>query len=132
MNLYRCQTWRFNNKKHLKAIHVAWRKYIHRIWKLNSKTHINNCFSIDLLLEKRCIQSICNIINSEQSLHSRIAMYSLYNGDTTLHENIRYFMHKYKMSYKDWYSPFYIIRQEYQPDRLRESHKGVHPVHRCY
>ena len=23
MNLYRCQTWRFNNKKHLKAIHVA-------------------------------------------------------------------------------------------------------------
>ena len=23
MNLYNCQTWRFNNKKHLEAIHVA-------------------------------------------------------------------------------------------------------------
>ena len=42
-------------------------------------------------------------------LHSRIALYSLYNGDTTLGENIRYFMYKYKMSYKDWYSPFYNI-----------------------
>ena len=104
--------WRFNNKKHLKAIHVAWRKCIRRIWKLNSKTHndilqhINNCLRIDTLLEKRCIKFICNIINSEHSLHSRIALYSLYNGDTTLGENIRYFMYRYKMSYKDWYKSF--------------------------
>ena len=107
MNLYSCQTWRFNNKKHLKAIHVAWRKCIRRIWKLNSKTHndllhhINNCLPIEILLEKRCIKFIYNIINSEHSLHSRIALYSLYNGDTTLGENIRYFMSKYKMSNKD-------------------------------
>ena len=100
MNLYSCQTWRFNNKKQLKAIHVAWRKCIRRIWKLNSKTHN------DLLHH---IKFIYNIINSEHSLHSRIALYSLYNGDTTLGENIRYFMDKYKMSYKDWYSPFYNI-----------------------
>ena len=117
MNLYSCQTWRFNNKKHLKAIHVAWRKCIRRIWKLNSKTHndllhhINNCLPIEILLEKRCIKFIYNIINSEHSLHSRIALYSLYNGDTTLCENIRYFMYKYKMSYKDWYSPFYNINK---------------------
>ena len=96
MNLYSCQTWRFNNKKHLKAIHVAWRKCIRRIWKLNSKTHndllhhINNCLPIEILLEKWCIKFIYNIINSEHSLHSRIALYSLYNGDTTLGENIRY------------------------------------------
>ena len=112
MNLYSCQTWRFNNKKQLKAIHVAWRKCVRRIWKLNSKTHndllhhINNCLSIEILLEKRCIKFMYNIINSEHSLHSRIALYSLYNGDTTLGENIRYFMYKYKMSYKDWYIPF--------------------------
>ena len=37
MNLYSCQMWRFNNKIHSKAIHVAWRKCIRRIWKLNSK-----------------------------------------------------------------------------------------------
>ena len=52
MHVYSCQTWRFNNKKHLKAIHVAW---IRRIWKLNSKTrndslhHINKCLPIDIL-----------------------------------------------------------------------------------
>ena len=90
MNLYSCQTWRFNNKKHLKAIHVAWRKCIRRIWKLNSKTHndllhhINNCLPIEILLEKRCIKFIYKLINSEHSLHSRIALYSLYNGDTIL------------------------------------------------
>ena len=61
-------------------------------------------------LEKYHIErNIYNIINSEHSLHYRIALYSLYNGDTTLGENIRYFMYKYKMSYKDWYSPFYNI-----------------------
>ena len=26
MYLFRCQTWRFNKKTHLKDIHVAWRK----------------------------------------------------------------------------------------------------------
>ena len=72
---------------------------IRRIWKLNSKTHndllyhINNCLPIEILLEKRCIKFIYNIINSEHLLHSRIALYFLYNGDTTLGENIRYFMY---------------------------------------
>ena len=70
MNLYSCQTLRFNNKKHLKAIHVAWRKCIRRIWKLNSITHndllhnINNCLPIEILLEKWCIKFNYNIINS--------------------------------------------------------------------
>ena len=44
-------------------------------------------------------------------LHSRIALYSLNNGDTTLGENIRYFMYKYNISYKDWYSHFYNINK---------------------
>ena len=49
-------------------------------------------------------------INSICLLHSRIDLYSLlYNGDTTLGENIKYFMNKYKISYKGWYSPFYFI-----------------------
>ena len=82
--------WCFNNNKHLKAIHAAWRKCIRLIWKLNSKTHndllhhINNWLSIAILLEKWCIKFIYNIINSVHSLHSRIVLYSLYNGDTTL------------------------------------------------
>ena len=62
--------------------------------------HINNCSPIDILLKKRCIKFNYNIINSEHSLHSRIALYSLYNGDTTLGENIRYFLYKYKCHIK--------------------------------
>ena len=95
MNLYSCQTWRFNNKKHLKAIYVTWRKCIRRIWKINSKTHndllhyINNCLPIYILLEKWYIK-----FKSQHSLHSRIALYSLYNGDTIiLGEHTRYFMY---------------------------------------
>ena len=78
MHLYSCQAWRFNNNKHLKDIHVARRKCIRRIWKLNSKTHnyllhhINNCLPIDILLEQRCIKFIYNIINREHSLHEII------------------------------------------------------------
>ena len=80
-------------KKHLEY-EKAWRKCIRGFWKLNSNSqndllhHINNCLPIDILLEKRCIKFIYNIINSEHSLHSRIALYSLYNGDTTLGEHI--------------------------------------------
>ena len=59
-----------------------------------------------ILLEKRCIKFIYSLINSEHSLHSRITLYSLYNGDTTLGESIRYCMYICKISYKDWYSPF--------------------------
>ena len=50
MNLYSCQTWRFNNKKHLKAIHVAWRKCIRCIWKFKSKTHNDLLHHINVYL----------------------------------------------------------------------------------
>ena len=54
---------------------------------MNSKTHnvllhnnINYCLLIDVILEKPCIALIYNIINSEHSLHSRIARkYVYYN-----------------------------------------------------
>ena len=104
-NLYNCQMWRFNKKKHFKAIHVVWRKCIRRIWKINSKTHndllhhniISNYLPMDILLEKRCIKFIYNIINSEHSLHSRIAPYSLYMiGDKEITELRK---NKYKYLY---------------------------------
>ena len=49
---------------------------------------INNCLPINRLLEKQCMKFTSNIINSEHSLQSRIALYSLCNGDTILGENI--------------------------------------------
>lgn len=110
MNIYGSQMWQYNDKKHLKTFYTAWRKNIRRIWDVNPRTHntllhhINDCLPIDILLEKRCIKFIWNLINSDQQLYSRIVHYSLNNCDTPIGENVRYFMHKYQLSYKDWYS----------------------------
>ena len=43
--LYSCQTWRFNNKKHLKAIHVTRRKCIH-IHGTKSSWNVLNSLSV--------------------------------------------------------------------------------------
>ena len=100
--------------------------------KINSRTHndllhhINNCLPIDILLEKRYIKFIFNIINSEHSLHSRIVLYSLYNGNTTLSENIRYFMYKYKISYKYWYSIFCNINKYIDTYVINNCISSVH------
>ena len=83
---------------YLKATHVAWRTCMCRIWEIMYNTynvllHHINCFPVDVLVEKRCITLIYSIINSEHSLHSRIALYSLYNDDTTLGETNNYIFH---------------------------------------
>lgn len=115
MNIYSSQLWQYNKFNCVNSFYVSWRKCIRRVWKLNSRTHsnllhhINDCLPIDILLEKRCIKFLWNLINSNYLLHSKIAKYSLSNCDTKIGENIRYFMYKYKMSYKDWYSPLYLI-----------------------
>ena len=51
-----CQMWHFNDKKHLKSIHVAWRKCIRRIWKLNSENHNDLLHHINTCLPKRLKQ----------------------------------------------------------------------------
>ena len=55
------------------------------------------------MLEKRCAKFLCYLFNSENVLFSRICRYSVYNNDTTMGENIRYFMYKYNISYNIWY-----------------------------
>ena len=55
------------------------------------------------MLEKRCAKFLCYLFNSENVLFSRICRYSVYNSDTTMGENIRYFMYKYNISYNIWY-----------------------------
>ena len=65
-------------------------------------------YKIDVLLEKRCMKFIWNLLNSDYKMHARIAKYSLNNCDTSIGEN---FIYKYKLSYKDWYSPFCNINK---------------------
>ena len=50
-----------------------------------------------------CAKFLWNLFNSDNVLFSRICRYSVYNSDTAMGENIRYFMYKYNISYNDWY-----------------------------
>ena len=104
MTMYSSNLWRFNSGRNcLEKIYKTKKKIR---WKTHNKLlhHINNC--LEILLARRCIKFINGIINSEHSLHSRIA---LYNCKIITGDYIRYLMYKYRMSYKDWYSPLYNI-----------------------
>ena len=72
---------------------------------------INLCLPIDVrsTLEKRCIKYIWNLINGENKLYDSISKLSLCNNLTTLGENIRYFMYKYKIYDYKWYESINVI-----------------------
>ena len=129
MNVYSSQLWAFN-KTYLNKFYVAWRKAIRIIWKLPYRTHnnllhsINLCLPIDVTLEKRSIKYIWNLINGENKLYGSIVKLSLYNNSTTLGENIRYFMYKYKIYDYEWYDSMNVIFQKidrYVLSRLDED-----------
>ena len=50
-----------------------------------------------------CIKFLWNLLNSENVLFSRICKYSMCNTDSTIGENIRYFVYKYDLLYDDWF-----------------------------
>ena len=84
---------------------ISWRKAIRKLWRTHNDLVylINKCDPIVSILEKRCAKLLWNLFNSDNVLFSRICRYSVYNSDTTMGENIRYFMYKYNISYNDWY-----------------------------
>ena len=108
MKVYGNQIQAFN-KTCLNKCYVAWRKAIRRIWKLPYRTHnnllhlINLRLPIDVTLDKRCIKYIWNLINGKNKSYGSISKLSLCNNSTTLGENIRYFMYKYKIYDHKWY-----------------------------
>ena len=118
MSVYGSQLWQYNKCNIIEPFYTAWRKCIKRIWNISPRTHnnllchINNCLPIEVQLDKRCIKYIWNLINSEYDMHKRMVKYSLNNSDTKIGENVRHFMYKYKLSYKDWYSPLHIIYRQ--------------------
>ena len=110
MNVYGSPLWRYNNHYNIERFSISWGKAIRRLWKIPYRTHnalvhhINKCNSIVSILEKRCIKFLWNLLNSDNVLFSRICKYSVYNSDTTMDENMRYFMYKYNLMYDDWFS----------------------------
>ena len=107
MNVYGCQLWKFNGK-HINTFFTAWRKAIRRIWKIPFRSHnklvhlINGSHYISIILEKRCIKQSWKMLNSEYELYNKIVKYSMHNANSTLGENVRYFMYKYNLTLDDW------------------------------
>ena len=63
------------------------------------------------ILEKGCGIYLWNLFNRDNVLFSRIIRYSMHNSDTTIGENVRYFMYKYKIIYKDWFNDLSYINK---------------------
>ena len=63
LDLYGSQFWNFSSID-VQPLFVAWRKSIKRLWKLPTTTHclllphINDCISIEFVLEQRCAKFI--------------------------------------------------------------------------
>ena len=115
MSIYGSQLWKFNCYSSVNKFYIAWRKTVRRIWKINSRTHnvlinkINRCAPIDALLEKRCIKFVWSLFNSKYALYRRIVKMSFPNMNSTIAENIKYFMYKYNFTYYDWFGPLHVI-----------------------
>ena len=108
MNIYGSTLWRYHNRSNIDNFCVSWRKIVRRLWKTPYRTHnslvylINKCDSMDCMLEKRCVKFVWSLFNSDNALFSRIIRYSMHNSDTTIAENVRYFMYKFKIIYNHW------------------------------
>ena len=107
MNIYGSSLWRYTNYSIIDNFCVSWRKIVRRLRKTPYRTHISlfhlvkNCVSIECILEKRCVNFLWNLFNSDNTLFSRIIRYSMHNSDTTIGENVKCFMYKYKIVYDD-------------------------------
>ena len=89
--------------------------YGSQLWKINSRTHnvlinkMNRCAPIDVILEKRCIKFLWSLFNSKYALYRRIVKMSFTNMNSTIAENVNYFMYKYNFTYHDWFGPLNVI-----------------------
>ena len=110
----KCGDWRYNDKT-TRSFYTCWRKAIRRLYNIPYRTHnilvhpIINSYPIDVVLEKCCIKYIWNSINSGCKLHADIVFLSMDNMYSTIGENMRYFMYKYKFSTNDWYRPLSFL-----------------------
>ena len=65
--------------------------------------YIHNSILLNVILEKRCIKFLWTLFNtivtyySAYDLYRTTIKYSLHNRNTTLGENVRFFMHKFAL-----------------------------------
>ena len=111
----------------MELLYVTWRKSIRKKWKISPRSHcnllhhINSWDHINNIMEKRCIQFILNIMNSDTILLDRTVKHSLSMSSTTLGENIRYFMFKYGVYMSEWYGLLSVLYGKIQKPILKET-----------
>ena len=127
MNVYGSQLYIYNDIKSMELLYVTWRKSIRKLWKISPRSHCNllhhnNSYDpIINIMEKRCIQFIWNLMNSDTILFNRTVKDSLSMSSTTLGENIRYFMFKYGIYISKWYGPLSVLYGKIQKHILNET-----------
>ena len=84
---------------------------------------------MDVVLKKRCIKYIWNLINSGCKLHSDIVILSMDNMYSTIGENMRYSMYNYKFNTNDWYRPLSFLNNKI--DTYVNSTVNFNNVHVC-
>ena len=101
--------WRYNNHNNIERICIAWRIAIQRLWKIPYRTHnalvhlINECNLISIILEKRRVKFLWNLLTGDNVLFKRICRNPFHNINT-IGENKRYFIYKYNILYDDWFN----------------------------
>ena len=114
-NIYGSPLWKHFDRKLLEPFYIAWRKCIRRVWKIPFTSHnvllpyIHNTIAFNVILEKRCITFLWTLFNSGYDIYRTIIKNSLHNRNTTLGENVRYFMHKYNIVFTDWFENINIL-----------------------
>ena len=70
---------------------------------------INKCAPIDVLLEKRGIKFVWSLFYSRYALYRKIVKMYFTNMNSTIAENIKFFMYEYNFTYHDWFGPLHVI-----------------------
>ena len=74
-----------------------------------------------VIMEKRFIQFIWNLMNSDTILFNRTVKHSLSMSSTTLGRNIQYCMFKYGIYMSEWYGPLSVLHRQIQKHILNET-----------
>ena len=109
LDAYASQLWDYEDKR-IEKYCVAWRKALKKVWKLRNQSHSNLLYvisnyylSLNIILEKRLLKCIWNIINSENLIVNNVFKFALNNRRSVLGKNLRYQAFKYKIKCSSWY-----------------------------
>ena len=64
--------------------------------------HINDCISIEFVLEQRCAKFIWSCLNSSNTIIKTIAISAISSGIFTFGDNYRYLSYKYNFGFHIW------------------------------